>query len=188
MELNDFIWLVAFSFLFFALNLIQYLMVNSLKDKPLGSQSIYDSAMRDQIFGTKVYGSYVCLMYMAARFEEVRYLFVTNKTVLTAACTLYYFGFSTMCVKTAGLCIVRVLCIFKMTYLEESVGEFKLRLVTSAFSLTVGFVASLILVLREEINSGSFKTLLTAQASKSGKFIHSFKTVILNLLLFFPCK
>ena len=169
MELDDFIWLVAFTLLFFALNLIHYLMVNSLKDKPLGSQSIYDSAMQDLFFGLKLYGSFVSLMYIAARFEMVRNLFLTNKSILTSACTIYYFGMTTMLVKTAGLCIVRILCIFKMTYIEESIGEFRLRLVTTTFSLTVGFVASLILLLHQETNSGSFKTLITAQVTPSGK-------------------
>jgi hypothetical protein len=44
-------------------------MVSSLKQKPLGLQSIYDSALVDLIFWTKVYAAYVCLIYMAARFQ-----------------------------------------------------------------------------------------------------------------------
>ena len=78
MESEDLFWFFAFFFLFFLMHLTHYFIYNSLKDKPLGSRSIYDSAVLDYFVVTKSYGSYVCLMYMAARISTFQNILIEN--------------------------------------------------------------------------------------------------------------
>ena len=168
MELKDLVWFLAFLLLFLALNLIQNLIENSLEDKPMGNQTIYDLAMRDVFFGMKVYGSYVCFLYMAARFEAVRQFFHSNETGQTIACAVYFFGFVTMCLKSVFLFTVRILCIIRMSFLDESVGESNLVMASNLFCMLPGISASLLLTLNGEVNSGSFKALITGEVVPSG--------------------
>ena len=49
MEDRDFYWLVAFSLLLPIINLIYWFIVASLRDKPLGSQTIYDQALQGSV-------------------------------------------------------------------------------------------------------------------------------------------
>ncbi len=51
MENSDLIWLLAFLILLIIINIIHHLIDKSLREKPLGSQSIYDSAIQDTFKG-----------------------------------------------------------------------------------------------------------------------------------------
>jgi hypothetical protein len=43
MDTDDVVWLIAFLILLFAINFVNYLGILSLKEKPLGQQSLFDS-------------------------------------------------------------------------------------------------------------------------------------------------
>ena len=70
---------------------------------PSGSQSIYDSSMLGVFYILRMYGSFVTLMYVAARFEYVRKVYNDNALFLTIACTINSGGW---------LVYVSVACVF----------------------------------------------------------------------------
>ena len=67
MELGDAAWVMAFSILLVVINFLYVIMVKSLKDKPLGVQTIYDQTLQDSFFMGTVFGSWVCFSYLLIR-------------------------------------------------------------------------------------------------------------------------
>ena len=67
MDLSDISWLVAFSVLLMVINFLYIIMVKSLKDKPLGVQTIYDQTLQDSFFIGTVFASWICCAYISTR-------------------------------------------------------------------------------------------------------------------------
>ncbi len=70
MELKDLAWLVVFLVLISLINLLYFLIVKSLREKPLGVQTIYDRALQDTFFIGNLYSSWVCLADISTRFLQ----------------------------------------------------------------------------------------------------------------------
>ena len=169
MEKEDVFWFAAFLFLFFVMHLTHIVIVNSLKLKPLGSQSIFDSAVLDYFVVIRSYGTYVCLMYMVARISAFRCILKENVTLLTIACAVYSGFFTSIVIKGGNLCIIRIICLYKMTFLDETIGETKVRIISSVLTFASGLAAASLLVFYDETNAGTFKNLLIDQPTPSGK-------------------
>ena len=161
METIDLFWLLAFVLLFLASNLILHLIVTSLKEKPLGCQSIYDVALQDTFFIMKYYGSFICLMQSFTSIPQFRSFFSGNDIVLTLACSIYSFGYTSLCISTGCLCLIRICCLINLSFVEEAVGEYLVRLISAIISVGTAFVVVFTLFINEQINSGSFASLLT---------------------------
>ena len=67
MDLSDISWLVAFSVLLMVINFLYIIMVKSLKEKPLGVQTIYDQTLQDSFFIGTVFASWICCAYISTR-------------------------------------------------------------------------------------------------------------------------
>jgi hypothetical protein len=104
------IWAAFFSFLLIALNFVHHLIRKSISKKPLGSQSIYDSAIKDSFAVVRIYGSYICLLIMFSRSEMAQDLFRNHTGLLTLASVSYSFGFLCQCVSVGSVCIIRYHC------------------------------------------------------------------------------
>ena len=53
MRTEEGLWIVMFVILFLAINFLQFLVNNALSDKPPGSQTVYDLALRDLFIWVK---------------------------------------------------------------------------------------------------------------------------------------
>ena len=169
MEITDFIWISSFFLLLLSLNVINYLIVSSIRAKPLGKQSLFDLSIRDTFLTTKFYGSFACLVCIFARFASFRQLLAGNPILTTILCSIYSFAFTCICVNAGCLCIVRILCILKMNYIEEKIGEFRVRLISITFTVTVGVTVTSIFFFAGEIKTGTPVALLTMHTVPAGK-------------------
>ena len=140
-----------------------------LADDIMGNQSIFDLSIKDTFLTTKCYGSFACLVCIFARFASFRQLLSKSPILTTILCSIYSFAFTCICVNAGCLCIVRILCIIKMNYIEETIGEFKIRLISSTFTLTMGVTVTTIFVLGGDINTGTPVALLTMHVIPTGK-------------------
>ncbi len=98
MDNLDIIWLTAFVAVLIVLYFLHFLVTKSLKEKPLGSQTIFDSVVLDNFVLVRMYGTWVCLIDIASRFETVRDLFVANDIPLVIVCSVTNFGFACFCI------------------------------------------------------------------------------------------
>jgi len=56
-----------------------------------------------------------------------------------------------------------------MNFIEETIGEYKIRLISTTFTLTVGVTVTSIFILSGDINTGTPVALLTMQTIPTGK-------------------
>ncbi len=165
----DLFWLLAFIFIFLVLNLIQFLVANSLKDKPLGSQSIFDVAQQNTFFVMQCYGSFVCLMHSLASTSKIRSILLENHSLLTLACSLNTFGFTSLSISAVCLCTTRVLCLINLSFIEETVGELRVQLISAFVTICSASSVTFVLFINEETNSGSLVAMLTSKPNSPGK-------------------
>ena len=189
MESDDVMWTVSFTTLIFSLHLVNNLTVKSLKAKPMGKQTIFDSALIDTFFAIKLYGTLACLICISARFEVIRNIFIQNSLCLTILCSIHTLSFTWMCVSSGCLCIIRTLCILNLTFMEETVGETKVRHISNALVISTGITFVVIFNVTGDVNSGSSAVLVTLKMVSSGNCyyicflvsLHGAKTVCLKL-------
>ena len=170
METVDFMWLASFTALLFTSYLFNNLVVKSLMAKPLGKQTIFDSAIRDTFFAMKFYVTVACLMCISGRFYWIRFFFIENNVLLSAVCSVYSFGFTCVNVSAGCLCSIRTLSILNVNFLEETVGESKVRLISNLFVITTGVFAVVVFNAAGEINSGTPIALVTYQTAPLGRY------------------
>ena len=170
MESFNIIWQTSFFMLLIIIYLINYLVVKSLEEKPPGSQSLFDTLIQDTFFVMKCYGSISCTLCFLGRISYIQNLMNHCQVLLILACAIYSFGLISMFVSAGCLCIIRTLCIFQMTFLAETVGEWRVRLISGIMTFSWGFLAALVFVIFDDVVSGSPITLLTNELNSSGKF------------------
>lgn len=169
-NLIDLIWISGFLFLLITLNVINKLIVRSIFNKPLGRQTIFDLLSQDTLFAMKFYGSFACLICIFARFNWFIKLLSDNPILLTVFCSIYSFAFVCLCVNASCLCIVRIMYIIKMSFVEI-IGDFCIHLLSSTFTLFVGVTVLTILVIFEDINTESPVALLTRHIVPPGELL-----------------
>ena len=165
-------WQISFFVLLIVIYLVNYLVVKSLKEKPPGSQSLFDTAIQDAFFVMKCYGTISCTWCFLGRISYFQNLLNHSQILLTIACVISTFGLICMCVSAACSCIIRILCIFKMIFLTETVGEPMVRLISGAVTFFLGFSATFIIVIFDDVLSGPPLTFLTNELNPSGKNIN----------------
>jgi hypothetical protein len=181
METVDFMWLALFTALLFTSYLFNNLVVKSLMAKPLGKQTIFDTAIRDTFFAMKFYITVACLMCILGRLYWIRFIFIENHVLLSAVCSIYSFGFTCVGVSAGCLCSIRTMSILNVNFLEETVGESKVRLISNLFVITTGILAVVVFNAAGEINSGTPIALLTYQTAPLGRYIQIYYFLIFLL-------
>jgi hypothetical protein len=84
----------------------------------------------------------------------VRHFFLANETAQTIACSANYLGFASMSFKSVNLCILRIVCIADMAFLEETVGERTMIWMTNGLGFLLGSAATAALAVMDETRSG----------------------------------
>jgi hypothetical protein len=169
MESKDLLWLSLFTLLLVFSNFLCFMVVSSLQSKALGQQSIYDQVVKDTFSVGNVFCSWVCLVVIITRFSSCRVQITESDLLLTLICGMTMFIRLSLCIFTCSLCIIRVLCIFKMAFLEKTIGEGKIRQTYFIISLLVGVFILIILFIHDEIISGLLLSYKGNYSSHKGK-------------------
>ncbi len=159
-----------FSFLAGALNIINKLFFRGIFNIPLGRQTIFDLLSQDTLFAMKLYVFFAWLVCIFARFNWFIKLLSDNPILITVFCSIYSFAFVCLCVNASCLFIVRIIYIIKMSFVE-TIGDFHINLVSSAFTLFVGVTVLSILVIFDDINTESLVALLTRHVVPPGQLL-----------------
>ena len=168
MDNSDIFWVTAFLVLIFAISFLHIHMRCYVRDKPTGMKSLHDTIFKDTISLTQMSGSIFCAVAIMSRFELVRLFFNEFPLLRSAVCALYIFAFVSVGVNHSCICIVRILCIINMTFMEESLGERLTRMLTVGATLVTSGTACLIFFLIQDIDSGTPMSLLTNSSIPTG--------------------
>ena len=154
MENIDLIWLLAFTIELIFGNVSFSLLSISLKNKPILEQSIYDQGLVDSFTAGNLYATWICMVVIATRFSAVRFLIHEYPLFTTMICSITTFGrvFASICF--CCLCHVRMLYILDMNFIEETLGEKKVRMLTFSFAAASGIASLVVLIVKDEVVSG----------------------------------
>ena len=167
-------WMITFSVLFLVINSVYNLMESYIRDKPLGSKSLHDAVFKDMLVVTQICGSTLCSVAVLSRIEPFCQVLKDYPIVLTSFCALYISAFMSACLIVGCLGIVKVFCIVNMTFMEESVGETRTRVLVIGAIVGFDAVACILFMIQDDIRSGTPMTLLTNTSVPTGNSNSSF--------------
>ena len=133
-----------------------------------GTQSLYDVATADLFLLVRFSGSTFTLTAVLSRFEVVTSAATENQLFLTAVCSLYCLAFVSVSVQSGLLCILRIVCLTNLTFVESVVGENRTRLGIAVTTVTLAVAACVAQNISGDINSGTAYALLTGHAVTTG--------------------
>ena len=169
MNLEGAFWVLAFSAAFLVLNFVHSLIWKCMNDKPLGLQSVFDSVLKDTLVMLRLHGSISCSEAIIGRFSSVQNFLLENPLCLLLILSIYQFAMFLLFVHVGFLCVCRVLCISKMVFMEETVGETRVRMISLAASAMISIICVFILWYYDNVLLGTVTTLLTGKYSSPGK-------------------
>ena len=169
MNLEGAFWVLAFSAAFLVLNFVHSLIWKCMNDKPLGLQSVFDSVLKDTLVMLRLHGSISCSVAIIGRFSSVQNFLLENPLCLLLILSIYQFAMFFLFVHVGFLCVCRVLCISKMVFMEETVGETRVRMISLAASAMISSICVFILWYYDNVLLGTVTTLLTGKYSSPGK-------------------
>ena len=86
-----------------------------------------------------------------------------------ALCAVYSTVFASSCVGVGYLCVVRIICLRNITFVEESIGETTLRVVFIVVVVVSGVTVTTILIVTGDVASGTIFILITRKAVPVGR-------------------
>ena len=175
MENIDFIWLLAFTTELILGNTSFYMLLVCLKNKPILEQSIYDQVLVDSFLAGNLYGTWICMVVIATRFEIVRFIIHEYPLFTTTISSVTTFGRVAISICLRCLCLVRILYIYDMNFIEETLGEKKVRIMTFATVAASGIAALAVLIVKDEVVSGLIVLYTGQKGEIIGKYILDFK-------------
>ena len=162
-------WIPFFAFLMFCVNFTSTLIIKCIKEKSLGTQSIFDSSVRDTLVLMRWYGSLASILCMLSRSEYIRNLLLEHEVILALASILFTFSLILLCVHAGCLCHIRILWLTKMAFLEETIGEPMIRTMSLLVSTLSALAGTIVIFLSNNELTGSAVTVLTEKVILTGK-------------------
>ena len=163
-------WTFAFLTSILALNLQCSLIKSFISNQPSGHLSSFVGMVQDIFVAVQIHGTTHCILAIISRFD-----FVTNYLRDCSALTLVICSFVEL-VNTSTLlhlgnsCIVRILCLNCISFMEETVGEFYTRIILFVISLSIGSANCVGLIYTGDILNGNVFNMMTGQMLNSGNF------------------
>ena len=170
MENDSIVWTVSFTIMIFALNCLYSLIFDYIDNKPMGCKSIFDLALKDHFKVARFTGTIYCLIALLSRIPQAVNAIKDINTLAILICSIYEFAFSTVCYNIACTCIVRILCLYSITLVEETIGENVLRKTLAYTTIFCGAAAVATEISNGDIASGISFNLITGNFSATGKY------------------
>jgi hypothetical protein len=89
-----------------------------------GSQSMFDLCFMDFLRIGQFASSNFCIVGIISRFDIIIQFSSFSIIFVTIVSSIYTIGFVMLCMHCAMLFALRVLCLYYLTFLEETIGEY----------------------------------------------------------------
>ena len=116
-------------------------------------------------------GSTFTLVAITSRFQLVTHFSADQPWFVTLICSFYCLAFVSICVHCGCLCLLRIACLKNLNFIEESVGEARVRGIMIGLSIFLAFTACTVQVISGDISSGTAYVFLTRSQVKIGNAI-----------------
>ena len=156
-------------FTFCLLNILFYFLRRYVGNKPPGSQSLYEVAKKDSYLIVQIASSLFTLTATLSRLDIVAQCGVKHQLIVQIACSGHFFAFVTLCVNVSSLSIVRICCIVNLRFIEESVGERRIRTILFVVPICMALAACVTIMVFGDTKSGICYNLITGKVATQGK-------------------
>ena len=163
------VWFVTFLISFFTSNLLCILIKNYIDCQPQGSLSLFVSMVKDICWGILAHSTTHCLLGILSRFDFVAEIVKEDDIISILICTIAELVNTTTLVHLGSFCLVRILCLTKISFMEETVGEKPIRIFLFCFSFVAAIANCSALVVSGDIINGTVFNMMSQQITKSGK-------------------
>ena len=99
-EMDSTFWILAFSSLLILSDLLFRQIIQSIKNKPLGSQSLYDILLIDHFWVMRLSSKVYSLVAILSRIIPFKTL-LSHLAIVQSMCSLYDFAFASTCFSTS---------------------------------------------------------------------------------------
>ena len=175
MELTNILWISAFSLLLFCINILYPSIRHFLSDHPSGSQSVYHVVAKNTLLTHQMTGSIYCLYSILSRFDFIVLFLNSNLKVCILISLIYEFAFSITTLSLGSLSMIRLLCLIDVSLMEETIGEFPIRVFHFGFTVIFSVLSCGVLMVSGDILSTPVYNLMTGQANPIGNIMNANK-------------
>ena len=169
MDNVNIVWIVSFTIVLITLNCLYPLIFDYIDNKPMGCKSIFDLVMKDHFKVARFTGTTYCLIALISRCPQAVGAIRDSNILAISACSVYEFAYATVCYNIACTCVIRILCLFSITFVEETIGENVVRKTLAFSTILCGAVTVAVEIYSKDIASGISFNLLTGNFSTTGK-------------------
>lgn len=171
MEVTSILWILAFSFLLLFINTFYPEIRHFLANQPPGSKSVYHIVAKNTLLINQVTGTIYCLYSILSRFDCIVDFLNSDMKVCVLISLVYEFAFSTTALSLGAMAMIRLLCLINISLMEETIGEFSIRVLHFGFTIIFSIVSCGVLFASGDILLTPVYNLMTGQANPTGKTV-----------------
>lgn len=158
---------IAFSLTMIAIIVSNKIIFDYIGDKPPGLQSFFDPVLKDYLRITRTVALTFCSVGLVSRSGFLAEKIREEPAALMAVCFVYDFVIIMGCTFVFCICIVRIICITRLSVLE-SLGETPVRICCISISLVIATGVGLIQAIKGDTLTGPGYNLFAFQDKPSG--------------------
>ena len=105
-----------------------------------------------------------------SRVEVIQQLLQQEPILTSSICIFYEICATSTCTNLCSVCVVRILCVDHSSFMEEKIGERKIRIGVGVVIVVSCLAVCSAIILSDEILTGSIFSLVTYQIKAGGKY------------------
>jgi len=142
-------WIITFGISIIILNFLSFMIKSYIVNQPSGNKSLFVYMVLDICTIIQVHGTLHCSLGILSRFEEITEFLRDHKIVTLIVCTLVELVNTATIFHLGNSCIVRILCLKYISFMEETVGEKTTRVLLAIISILTGIANCSVLIMTE---------------------------------------
>ena len=162
------VWFLAFLISLVASNCLCSIIKGFISSLPAGDLSLFVHMMNDLYTGIHFHTSIHCILGMVSRFEPVTAAVAGSNAAAVVIGSLIELMNTSMLVHLGLLCIIRILCLKYISFMEETLGEKIIRITLLSLSFAAAVINCTALIVSGDILSGTVYNVMTNTVSVSG--------------------
>ena len=162
-------WFLAFLLSLITSNSLCLVVKGYISSQPAGNLSLFVLMVKDIFTGIQFHSSTHCLLGMVSRLELVTATVADHRAVAVVVGTFAELVNTTTLVHLGSFCVVRILCLKYISFMEETLGERVIRLSLFCISFAAAGANCAALIASGDILNGTVYNMMTNTVSVSGK-------------------
>jgi hypothetical protein len=140
------VWISTFTFSIFILNFLSFMIKSYIVNQPSGNKSLFVYMILDICTVIQIHGTLHCSLGILSRCDAITDFLRDNENVSVILCIFVELVNTATIFHLGNSCIVRILCLKYISFMEETVGERATRGLLALISLSAGIGNSSALV------------------------------------------